>query len=218
MPGASQTVSSTTPEAPPARARSDELERVRQLVADIRGCRVCADRMEPEPRPVVRLDPNARILVIGQAPGVRVHAVGAPFVDASGDRLRAWMGIGEEVFYDPERIASAPAGFCFPGLTSAGADRPPRRECAPLWQARVRDILPRLRLTLLVGGHAHRLRLGTAASRGVTETVRDYASVLPEAFPLPHPSWRNTGWINANPWFERELLPDLRARVADALA
>jgi len=197
---------------------ADEFARMRALVADIRNCRVCADKMDVEPRPVVRLHPGARVIVIGQAPGVRVHAVGAPFVDASGDRLRHWMGIDETVFYDPECVAVVPAGFCFPGLTPDGSDRPPRKECARLWQARVRASLPRATLTLLVGAYAHRLYLAPEQRRNVTETVRGFAEHLPDAVPLPHPSWRNSGWIKKNPWFEIELLPQLRAAVSHALA
>jgi len=199
-------------------ASEDEFIRLRALVAQIRGCRVCADKMDVEPRPVVRLHPAARIVVIGQAPGVRVHAVGAPFVDASGDRLRDWMGIDETVFYDPERVAVVPAGFCFPGLTPDGSDRPPRKECAPLWQARVRASLPRAALTLLVGSYAHRLALAPDRRGNVTDVVRGFADHLPSVVPLPHPSWRNSGWINKNPWFETELLPQLRDAVSHALA
>lgn len=191
--------------------------RLRALVAEIRACRVCAEKMEPEPRPVVRLHSAARILVVGQAPGVRVHAVGAPFVDASGDRLREWMGIDEAVFYDPAQVAIAPAGFCFPGLDAKGGDRPPRKECAPLWQDRVRSVLGQVRLTLLVGGYAHRIHIG-AQAKNVTETVRGFHAHLPGVAPLPHPSWRNTGWIKKHPWFETDLLPALRAAVSRALA
>jgi uracil-DNA glycosylase len=191
---------------------------IRALVAEIRACRACAGLMAPEPRPVVRLHPDARILVVGQAPGVRVHACGVPFADASGDRLREWMGIGEEVFYDARRVAVAPAGFCFPGLSPTGADLPPRPECAPLWRARVDAALPHLRLTLLVGAHAQRIGLGCSCRASMTETVRDFAALLPQKCPLPHPSWRNTGWIKKNPWFEKNLLPALRARVAEALS
>jgi uracil-DNA glycosylase len=194
-----------------------ELAAVRSLVAEIRACRVCAGRMEPEPRPVVRLHPDARILIVGQAPGVRVHATGVPFSDASGERLRDWMGVGEEAFYDTRRIAIAPAGFCFPGLDAKGGDRPPRPECAPLWRARVDAALPRVALTLLVGVHGHRIGFAGRA-RGMTETVRSFAAFQPRHFPLPHPSWRNTGWIKKNPWFETELVPALRAAVASALA
>lgn len=194
-----------------------ELDAVRALTADIRACRACAGLMAPEPRPVVRLHPAARILVVGQAPGVRVHATGAPFSDASGDRLREWMGVGEDVFYDPARVAVAPAGFCFPGHDRAGGDLPPRPECAVRWRGRVDAVLPRIRLTLLIGSAAQRIGLGGAA-KGMTETVADYVRFLPEKLPLPHPSWRNTGWLKKNPWFESDLLPALRKAVAAALA
>jgi uracil-DNA glycosylase len=201
----------------PNQASEAELARVRALVTEIRACRACAGAMEPEPRPVVRLHPDARILVVGQAPGVRVHAVGAPFVDASGERLRSWMGVGEALFYDARRVAIAPVGFCFPGLDAKGGDLPPRPECAPLWRARVAAALPRVALTLLVGVHAHRIGLGGRAEAGMAATVRSFAAFLPRLFPLPHPSWRNAGWIKRNPWFDCELIPALRAAVADAL-
>ncbi len=194
-----------------------ELDAVRALTADIRACRACAGLMTPEPRPVVRLHPDARILVVGQAPGVRVHATGAPFSDASGDRLRDWMGVGEEIFYDPSRVAVAPAGMCFPGHDAAGGDLPPRPECALRWRAKIDAVLPRIRLTLLVGSAAQRIGLG-AAAKSMTETVADFASLLPRIVPLPHPSWRNTGWIKRHPWFETDLLPALREAVAGALA
>jgi uracil-DNA glycosylase len=203
--------------APSPAASAAELEAVRALVAEIRACRACAGLI-PEPRPVVRLHPEARILVVGQAPGVRVHASGVPFTDASGDRLRQWMDVGEQVFYDARRVAIAPAGFCFPGLSSAGADLPPRPECAPLWRSRVEAALPRLRLTLLVGAAAQRIGLRERSRPSMTETVRAFADHLPDRLPLPHPSWRNTGWIKANPWFDSELLPALRAAVAACLA
>lgn len=194
-----------------------ELEAARALTAEIRACRACAGLMPLEPRPVVRLHPGARILVTGQAPGVRVRATGAPFSDASGDRLREWMGIGEGIFYDPALVAVAPAGFCFPGHDSAGGDLPPRPECAARWRSKVNAVLPRLRLTLLVGAAAQRIGLGGDA-RGMTGTVADFARFLPEKLPLPHPSWRNTGWLKKNPWFETDLIPALRRAVASALA
>lgn len=200
-----------------APAREAELDAARALTADIRACRACAGLMPLEPRPVVRLHPDARILVVGQAPGVRVRATGAPFSDASGDRLREWMGVGEGVFYDSTRIAVAPAGFCFPGHDAAGADLPPRPECAERWRSKVNAVLPRIRLTLLVGAAAQRIGLGEA-TRGMTETVADFARFLPDKLPLPHPSWRNTGWLKRNSWFETDLIPALRQAVADALA
>lgn len=147
-----------------------------------------------------------------------MHQVGAPFVDASGVRLRDWLGLDEVQFYDPALVAVAPAGFCFPGLTPSGADRPPRRECAPLWQAKVRAALPALRLIVLAGGPAQRAHLGAAAKAGVTATVAAWRQLGPLYAPTPHPSWRNGHWLKVNPWFQAELVPDLRARVAAALA
>ncbi|MGF1462645.1 MAG: uracil-DNA glycosylase family protein [Maricaulaceae bacterium] len=167
---------------------------------------------------MVQLHPNARILIIGQAPGVRVHKVGAPFVDASGDRLRAWMGVDETVFYDVEKVAVSPMGFCFPGLTTKGADKPPRKECAPQWQARVEAALTQVRLTILVGFYAQKSRLGAGAKANLTETVAHWRDYGPQTAVLPHPSWRNTAWLKKHPWFERECLPDLKSRVAQALA
>lgn len=199
------------------RASAGELAATRALVAEIRACRVCAPVLPHAPRPVVRLHPDARILIVGQAPGVRVHRVGAPFVDPSGDRLRDWMGIDERVFYDMTKIAVAPAGFCFPGLTPQGADKPPRPECAPLWRARVLEALPRRRLTLLVGAHGQRIHLGARAKATLSATVQAWREFGEALTPLPHPSWRNNAWIKRHPWFEAELLPVLRARVAAAL-
>jgi uracil-DNA glycosylase len=170
------------------------------------------------PRPVVHASATARILVVGQAPGTRVHRSGLPFDDASGDRLRAWMDVTREEFYDTARIAFAPMGFCFPGLDAKGGDRPPRKECAPLWRARLMAELTAVDLVLLVGGHAQRWHLGTAASVSLTQTVRAGAERIAQpagalAIPLPHPSWRNTGWLKANPWFEQDVVPDLRRHV-----
>lgn len=203
-------------------ARRSGLDAVRALTAEIRACRACAGAMAHEPRPVVRLHPEARILVVGQAPGVRVHASGAPFSDASGERLRDWMGVGEDVFYDVARVAVAPAAFCFPGHDSAGGDLPPQPECAARWRSKVDAVLPQIRLTLLIGAAAQRIGLKNEKQRpatsGMTETVADYARFLPSKLPLPHPSWRNTGWLKRNPWFETDLLPTLRKAVAAALA
>lgn len=194
------------------------LDAVRNLVREIRACRICAEALPHPPRPVVRLHPGARVLIVGQAPGVRVHAVGVPFCDASGDRLRDWMGVDEETFYDMRKIAVAPAGFCFPGLTPKGADKPPRPECAPQWRARIMAVLPQVRLTLAVGAYGQRAHLGADKVRKtLAETVADWRSYGPGVIPLPHPSWRNTAWLKRHPWFEAELAPVLRARVAAAL-
>jgi uracil-DNA glycosylase len=185
------------------------------LVQEIRACRVCAAHLPHGPRPILRVHEGARILIAGQAPGRLVHETGLPFNDPSGDRLRAWMGIERETFYDQTKVAVAAMGFCYPG-TVAGADLPPRRECAPLWRPRLLPLLQNVRLTLLVGTYAQRYHLRTGAAT-LTETVRSWRTCGDAHLPLPHPSWRNTGWLKRNPWFEAELIPDLRARVAKAL-
>ena len=189
------------------------------LLADrISACRLCAARFAATatrhaPRPVVWFRPGARILVVGQAPGMRVHESGRPFTDRSGDRLREWMGVDEAVFYDRDRIAIVPMAFCFPGYDAKGSDLPPPPLCARTWRDQVMELL-RPELTLLVGGHAMRWHLG---ARDVTRTVADWRRHAPAVFPLPHPSWRNTAWLARNPWFQAELLPELRAAVAARL-
>ena len=199
-------------------------ERQAELVARIAGCRRCIEApkgppLPHGPRPVLRVSPTARIAVCGQAPGTRVHASGVPFSDPSGVRLRAWMGVSEVEFYDAARIAIVPMGFCFPGLDAKGGDLPPRPECAPLWRAQVFATLPQLQLVLLVGLYAQKWHLGSAAAKaGVTQTVADWRRHYDPAarlgfMPLPHPSWRNTGWLKRHPWFETELLPELRTRL-----
>jgi len=203
-----------TPEAAWGRP-SDEWAR---LTDDIAACRICAPALPHEPRPVLRGRPTARLLIAGQAPGVRVHESGVPFDDPSGERLRAWMAVDRALFYDQRRIAIVPMGFCFPGQDARGADRPPRRECAQHWRARVLAALPDVELTLLVGGYAQAWHLGAARKASLSETVRAWRDYLPGALPLPHPSWRNNAWLKRNPWFEAEVLPALRARVAAVLA
>ena len=197
-----------------------ELER---LASDIRHCRRCVEApdgtpLPHEPRPVLRVSSHARICICGQAPGSRVHASGVPFTDPSGDRLRDWMGVSEGEFYDAERIAIIPMGFCFPGLDAKGGDLPPRKECAPLWRQRLFGILPEIELMLLVGGYAQRWHMGTGAARSVTGTVRnwnpgDRLDDGPELIPLPHPSWRNNAWLKRNPWFGTRVLPVLKREV-----
>lgn len=187
------------------------------LLDEIRACRVCAAAMPHEPRPVIRAASTARIMIVGQAPGTRVHASGKPFTDPSGDRLRDWLGVDEDTFYDTSRIAIVPMGFCFPGLDAKGGDLPPRKECAPLWQARVRAALPDVRLTLLVGQYAQRFYLSSRMQQTLTETVRRGAEYGPEILPLPHPSWRNNVWLKKNPWFEEKILPMLRCRMKELL-
>ncbi|WP_374446880.1 uracil-DNA glycosylase family protein [Stella sp.] len=192
-----------------------ELDR---LLAEIRACRVCAEHLPLGPRPVIRGRATARILIASQAPGTRVHASGLSFDDASGDRLRAWLGIDRDTFYDEARIAIAPMGFCYPGRLPRGGDAPPRPECAPLWQPRVATAFARIELVLLIGGWAQAWHLGDRVRSTLTETVAAWRDYLPRHFPLPHPSWRNTGWLNRNPWFAAEALPELRRRVATLLA
>ncbi len=183
------------------------------LLDEVRGCRVCAAAIEP--RPIVQLSNTARVLIIGQAPGTRVHASGVPWDDASGDRLRDWTGIAADVFYDPARVALLPMGFCYPGTGDSG-DLPPRAECAPLWHDRLLALLPPDRLTLLVGQYAQARYMTGRGS--VTARVRGHAGVGPGLFPLPHPSWRVQGWMTRNPWFAADVLPALRAAVATRLA
>lgn len=192
-------------------------ERLDALLAEIRACRVCAGSLPHAPRPVLRAHCDARILIVGQAPGRRVHESGAPFTDPSGDRLRGWMSVTPEQFYDERRVAIAAMGFCYPG-TVKGADLPPRRECAPLWRPRLLPLLKKVQLTLLVGGYAQRYHLGERAGASLHETVANWRSYGESVMPLPHPSWRNTAWLKKNPWFEAELVPDLRRRVSLVLS
>ncbi|MGD9669964.1 MAG: uracil-DNA glycosylase family protein [Hyphomicrobiaceae bacterium] len=192
----------------------------------MRACRICKDTpkgapLPHEPRPVLQVDRRARLAISGQAPGTRVHASGRPFTDPSGERLRSWMGIGPDVFYDAERVAIVPMGFCFPGLDGKGGDLPPRPECAATWRARVFAQLPDIELLVLIGQYAQRWHLAAGHGRHakLTATVADWRTILareqrPRLLPLPHPSWRNNAWLKANPWFEEELLPALRMEVA----
>lgn len=194
---------------------------------EIRGCRICVERpsgrpLPHEPRPVAILSPTARIAICGQAPGTRVHASGVPFTDPSGDRLRDWMGIGSEAFYDASRLAIVPMGFCFPGLDDKGGDLPPRRECAGQWRSRIFEAMPQIELVLAVGLYAQKWHLGAAVGDSLTATVANWRAILaasrePAILPLPHPSWRNNAWIRKNPWFENDLLPELKKRVRQLL-
>ena len=184
-----------------------------ELLLRVRACRLCEADLPLGPRPVLRVAPSARLLIVGQAPGTRVHDSGIPWNDASGDRLRQWLGLDRDTFYEESRIAILPIGLCFPGTDPKGGDRPPRRECAPLWHPPVRAHLSAVQLTLLVGSYAQAFYLKDRRRGSMTETVADWRGYLPEFLPLPHPSWRNTGWLKRNPWFEHELLPELRQRV-----
>lgn len=191
--------------------------RLETLLADIRACRACEAHLSHGPRPVLQVGRDARVLVVGQAPGARVHASGIPWDDKSGERLRDWMGIGPERFYDPGSIALVPMGYCYPGRGRSG-DLPPRRECAELWLERVLAEMPHVELTLLVGAYAQQRFLGGERRPNLTETVAAWRDYGPSRMPLPHPSPRNQGWFKHHLWFERELLPILKARVADALS
>jgi len=189
-----------------------------RLTADIRACRLCVESplktpLPHEPRPVLRVSPTARICIAGQAPGTRVHASGMPFTDPSGDRLRDWMGVTPDEFYDAARIAIVPMGFCFPGLNAKGGDLPPRRECAETWHEPLFKHLPQLELILLVGQYAQAWHLGRTRKVSLTETVAAWREYQPRFIPLPHPSWRNNAWIKKNPWFEEDLLPVLKRDV-----
>jgi len=185
---------------------------LRWLVREAAGCTLCKADLPLGPRPVFQVQNTARILVAAQAPGTKVHASGRPFTDASGDRLREWMGVSSETFYDPSRVAILPMGFCYPGRGKSG-DLPPRSECAPAWRQRFLDLLPDLELTLVIGQYAHAWHLKGRQQRTLTETVRDWRAFGPVVIPLPHPSPRNNLWLKRNPWFADELLPVLARRV-----
>jgi len=188
------------------------------VLADIRACRACAGELAHEPRPVVRVFPETRLLICGQAPGRRVHESGLPFTDPSGDRLRTWMGVDHETFYRDRRLGVAAMAFCFPGTNPKGGDFPPPPRCARLWRPQLLAELPQVELTLLVGSYAQAWALGSSAKGTMTETVAAWRDYAPTLLPLPHPSWRNTAWLKRNPWFEAEVTPYLRQRVAGILA
>ncbi|MEO1767846.1 uracil-DNA glycosylase family protein [Thiobacter aerophilum] len=187
-----------------------------RLLAEIRACRVCERALPLGPKPVLRVSQTARLLIVGQAPGRRVHESGIPWNDPSGDRLRAWLGMDRERFYDSRHIAIVPAGLCYPGSGPRG-DAPPRPECAPLWHPRLLAFMPHIRLTLLVGQYAQAYYLGARRKATLRETVAACHEYLPAYFPLPHPSPRNQLWLKQNPWFAAHVLPLLRERVAAVL-
>ncbi len=194
------------------------MENVADLEQEIRTCTACREAFAATatghvPRPVLRLSDTARICICGQAPGTRVHISGIPFDDPSGDRLRSWMGIGRDVFYDRSRIAFAPMAFCFPGQDSRGSDLPPPPRCAELWRRRIFASMPRVELLILAGAWSQRWHLKERSARTLTDTTRNWRAYLPDAIPLPHPSWRNNAWLRHNPWFAADLLPHLRQRV-----
>ena len=184
-----------------------------QLLARIRACDKCADTLPLGPRPVLRAESGARLMIVGQAPGTRVHETGIPWNDASGERLRGWLAIDKKVFYDAARIAIVPMGFCYPGRLAKGGDAPPRPECAA-WHGELADLLGNIRLTLLVGSHAQAHYLGDRRERTMAGTIARWRDFLPAYLPMPHPSWRTIGWVRERQWFETDLLPELRQRVA----
>lgn len=183
------------------------------IAAEARACAVCAAHLPLGPRPVLRVSETARVLIIGQAPGTKVHNTGIPWNDPSGDRLRGWMALDRDRFYDESRLAIVPMGLCYPGRLPNGGDAPPRPECAPLWQARLLAAMPAVRLTLLIGTYAQVYVLGKGA---MTERVREFNAHMPRYFPLPHPSWRTGAWERRNPWFQAEVIPALRRALAEA--
>ena len=194
--------------------QESDAETLELLLARVRACTACADALPLGPRPILQLSTSATILVASQAPGSKVHKSGVPFSDASGDRLREWMGVSHDEFYDDSRIGIVPMGFCYPGR-SGGGDAPPRAECAQLWRSQLLDLLPQVRLTLLIGTYAQNHVLGPAA---ITSRVRNFQDYLPQYFPLPHPSWRSRIWEERNPWFRSDVVPELRSAIARARA
>lgn len=185
------------------------------LLKEVRACTLCAENLPLGPRPIVQLHGQAKILIAGQAPGSKVHASGIPFDDPSGNRLREWLGVSRETFYDPKKIAILPMGFCFPGTGKSG-DLPPRPECAPAWREQLLGKLRQLEVTLVLGQYAQEYHFGPS-KQSLTELVKDWRSHWPDLVPLPHPSPRNNRWLRNNPWFEEELIPALQERVASAL-
>lgn len=200
-------------------------EELDALLRDLRACRLCRDAplrgppLPHEPRPVIQAAATARLCIAGQAPGTRVHASGRPFTDPSGVRLRHWLGLHETQFYDASKVAIVPMGHCFPGLDAKGGDLPPRAECAPHWRAPVFAALPAVELVLAIGQYAQAWHLRAERGSTLSETVANWRAIFdrpahPRVIPLPHPSWRNNGWLRKHPWFEAELLPVLRREVA----
>lgn len=189
---------------------------IAQLTQTVKDCTICAEHLPLGPRPVIQFHPKANILIAGQAPGMRVHETGIPFQDPSGDRLRIWMGITREIFYDAEKIAILPMGFCYPGTGKSG-DLPPRPECAEQWRKKLLAQLPNIQLTLVIGQYAQDWHLGKRQKENLTETVRAWKEYWPTMLVLPHPSPRNNIWLKRNPWFEQDVVPKLAAQIAKLL-
>ena len=195
--------------------RHEHPSSLEQLLTEIGCCRLCLEHLPLGPRPVLRAKVPARLLIVGQAPGTKVHASGIPWDDPSGVRLRQWLAIGPETFYDQDKVAIMPMGFCYPGRLPKGGDRPPRPECAPTWHSALLARLPAIELTVLAGSYAQAAFLGPARQHNLTETVRAWRGHAPDYMPLPHPSWRTKGWQRRNPWFDEDVLPELRRRVRE---
>ena len=193
----------------------DKMTKLTSLIEDVRTCTLCAPHLAHGVRPVVQIDAEAKILIAGQAPGRKVHQSGIPFDDASGDRLRQWMGVSKDTFYNAKKIAILPMGFCYPGKGKSG-DLPPRAECAKVWRAQLLAHLPQLQLTLVIGQYAQSYHLETN-KRSLTDTVKSWQHYWPNVVPLPHPSPRNNGWLKNNPWFEADILPNLQKRIVTLL-
>lgn len=189
------------------------MTKLNRLLQEVRACRLCEPHLPLGAQPILRASRSAKLLLVGQAPGRRVHATGIPWNDPSGDRLRLWLGLSKEQFYDEKQIAIMPTGLCYPGSGPRG-DSPPRAECAPLWHPQVRSLLPHIELTLLIGRYAQLYYLGAQRKKTLRETVQSYESYLPHFLPLPHPSPRNRTWFKLNPWFEAEIVPYLQKRVS----
>lgn len=201
----------------PSQHPSDTTE-LDALLRAVRGCTACAAHLPLGPKPVVRGGAGARLLIVSQAPGTKVHETGISFNDRSGDRLRDWLGLDRAKFYDEDRVAIMGMGFCYPGRLTQGGDRPPRPECAAMWHHRLRAHWPRIGLTLLVGSYAIDHYLGATRKPTMTATVAAWRDYLPDYLPMPHPSWRTTGWEKKNPWFGTDLVPEIKARVAALIA
>lgn len=185
---------------------------MQRLLTEIHACQVCREHLPLEPRPIVQFAPDSRVLIVGQAPGTRAHQAGIPWSDASGERLRKWLGVDSASFYDPSRFALVPMGFCYPGRGKSG-DNPPRPECAPLWMDRILQELTHIQLTLVIGAYAQARFLGSARESSLTETVASWRKYAPAFIPLPHPSPRNQGWFKKHAWFDGEVVPMLQERI-----
>lgn len=183
------------------------------LIKDVKNCTICAEHLPMGPNPVFQVDPKAKILIVGQAPGKRVHETSIPFNDPSGDRLREWMGVDKDIFYDAGRIAILPMGFCYPGTGKSG-DLPPRKECAQAWREKLLASMPNIQLTLIIGQYAMDWHLKDQKKKTLTETVQAWREYWPERLPLPHPSPRNNLWLKKNPWFEEVVIPKLQIQIS----